>query len=186
MLSFLGLFKWGFGLYQSNQLQSYRYKVRFSLLSLFLLSSTSCSHFFSIFLLFISGIFYLRRNRIGYSCALLPYFIYLFLFWSNRIFYPSPNFTISFISSSLSSPSFLPSFLHFLIFIPSSTSFLPSFLPLQTPVSPGRITAEPLMYRAGLQLARDASVEELLGNLQMYVHSCCYTLLLPSLGLQTD
>mmetsp|Transcript_19252 Transcript_19252/g.18592 ORF Transcript_19252/g.18592 Transcript_19252/m.18592 type:complete len:749 (-) Transcript_19252:369-2615(-) len=30
----------------------------------------------------------------------------------------------------------------------------------------GRITAEPLMYRAAIQLSRDASVEELLGNLQ--------------------
>ena len=29
------------------------------------------------------------------------------------------------------------------------------------------------MYRAGLQLARDASVEELLGNLQMYVQPYC-------------
>ena len=49
-----------------------------------------------------------------------------------------------------------------------SPSHYPHALPVpsSTTVSAGRITAEPLMYRAALQLARDASVDELLGNLQ--------------------
>ena len=56
---------------------------------------------------------------------------------------------------------------------PHSPSFnsdlYPSSILLSPSGLPGRITAEPLMYRAALQLARDASVEELLGNLQTYV-----------------
>ena len=52
---------------------------------------------------------------------------------------------------------------------PPATLSLILIHPSSSSGSPGRITAEPLMYRAALQLARDASVEELLGNLQTYV-----------------
>jgi hypothetical protein len=51
----------------------------------------------------------------------------------------------------------------------SFSPLLFSSLVLSSVGSPGRITAEPLMYRAAIQLARDASVEELLGNLQTCV-----------------
>ena len=62
------------------------------------------------------------------------------------------------------SPSHSPPWL---LAAPLSSPSFPHKSSAYTPVqSAGRITAEPLVYRAALELARNASVDELLGNLQ--------------------